>query len=393
MAFRYGFYNSVNHDRRYDARDFSRLFSGILNDGVFMNYGDHFAVKPRSGLTVILGTGLAWFSQSWSCVDAPMVITMPAAESSVYKRTDAIVLDVWGKKSVRQNRILVVKGSRSGSHPPKPTLIRDDADEHWQYALAYITLEAGQTTITAANIENYVGKGNTPYSTGLMPVHNVDAIWSQWENEFRTWMNKLQGIISGDVAGNIINQLQRVQNGANLYRVSVTDTFYEPDGSTGNNFSIYYGSSNHPTPNAWGDSTTLYNLWKQAKGGTAVSYGEMLSIHLEASPDSNHLPIRGYIRVSGSGSSGYEPTPATLKTVRADNIKAYTAEGYVNVDIGSSYGHRSMYSVQTDDGRYYTVYPHQFMRNPGTTRSLEGDEEYVVSVSEEVKEPDGQLDG
>ena len=35
MSFKYGFYNSVNGDRRYDAVDFGRIFDGVINDGVF----------------------------------------------------------------------------------------------------------------------------------------------------------------------------------------------------------------------------------------------------------------------------------------------------------------------------------------------------------------------
>ena len=35
MAFKYGFYNSREHDRVYDAEDFSSMFDGIIADGIF----------------------------------------------------------------------------------------------------------------------------------------------------------------------------------------------------------------------------------------------------------------------------------------------------------------------------------------------------------------------
>lgn len=44
--FTYGFYNSQDHDRVYDANDFSAIFNGIINDGVFMSVGDKFNVTP-----------------------------------------------------------------------------------------------------------------------------------------------------------------------------------------------------------------------------------------------------------------------------------------------------------------------------------------------------------
>ena len=37
MAVTYGFYNSSNGDRKYNALQFSRLFEGIIRDGGFLN--------------------------------------------------------------------------------------------------------------------------------------------------------------------------------------------------------------------------------------------------------------------------------------------------------------------------------------------------------------------
>ena len=37
MAFTYGFYNALDHDRKYNAEQISRIFDTLLNDGVFSN--------------------------------------------------------------------------------------------------------------------------------------------------------------------------------------------------------------------------------------------------------------------------------------------------------------------------------------------------------------------
>ena len=47
MAFSYGFYNSLNGDRKYDSEDLSRMFDGIIYDGVIGAVGDTFAVKAN----------------------------------------------------------------------------------------------------------------------------------------------------------------------------------------------------------------------------------------------------------------------------------------------------------------------------------------------------------
>ena len=43
MALTYGFYNSKNGDRKYDAVAMSRMFDGIIRDGVISAYGKSFS--------------------------------------------------------------------------------------------------------------------------------------------------------------------------------------------------------------------------------------------------------------------------------------------------------------------------------------------------------------
>ena len=58
MALTYGFYNSQNGDRTYDAADISSIFDGV-NDGVFMSIGDAFIVSAANGMQVTVGSGRA----------------------------------------------------------------------------------------------------------------------------------------------------------------------------------------------------------------------------------------------------------------------------------------------------------------------------------------------
>ena len=48
MAFSFGFYNAVNHDRRYDAVQFGQIFDGIISDGVYATYKKALIVKASS---------------------------------------------------------------------------------------------------------------------------------------------------------------------------------------------------------------------------------------------------------------------------------------------------------------------------------------------------------
>ena len=88
MALRSGFFNSVNHDRTYSAEDFSRFFDGVITEGVFSNFGDHFAGSATGqGMSVAIGTGRAWIDGTWAYNDSAEVITLDSSES-VLNRID-----------------------------------------------------------------------------------------------------------------------------------------------------------------------------------------------------------------------------------------------------------------------------------------------------------------
>ena len=233
----FGFYNSVNHDRMYDATQFMNIFDGILIDGVFMAVGEHFAIRPRNGMTISIGTGRAWFNGTWTFNDTKLVGQIPESEL-VYKRIDAVVLEIDKRKSVRSNRIFIQKGTPSNT-PVRPTLIKDETNQIYQYALGYITVKPEVTEITALDIENVVGHEETPYATGLIQVHDVDAIWSQWEARFNEWFEKLRDALSGDVAGNLLAMIQRIELRIdNLHKIHTGRN--EPITTLGSDGDFYY---------------------------------------------------------------------------------------------------------------------------------------------------------
>lgn len=207
MAVTYGFYNSKDHDRIYDANDFSSIFDGIINDGVFLSVGDKFNVTPVEGLTVSVGSGRAWFNSTWTQNDANLLLELDPSDM-VDGRIDAVVLEV--NSETRTNSIKVVKGV-IGATPVRPELTNSQSVH--QYALAYVTVEANATSLAAANIQNVVGLGDTPYVTGILQTANVDNLYTSWEERFNTWFEGVQGMLDGDVAVNLtasVDALQRM---------------------------------------------------------------------------------------------------------------------------------------------------------------------------------------
>lgn len=180
MALTFGFYNSLNHDRLYDATQMSSLFDGIINDGVFESVGTQMTAKAGTGMQVIVGEGRAWFDHTWTLTDAEYPVEIPIAET-VLDRIDALVLEVNSEADVRANDIKIVKGTPS-SEPQKPTLINTTTVH--QHPLAYITVNAGVTEITDAEIENMVGTSTTPFITGILETLDVDNLLTQWRAQF-----------------------------------------------------------------------------------------------------------------------------------------------------------------------------------------------------------------
>lgn len=181
----YGFYDSINHDRRYNSIQFGSIFDGIIRDGIFMSIGDAFRVTPSDEMSVLVAPGRAWFNHTWTLNDAPLPLSIPKSEV-LLDRIDAIVLDINSDNSVRANDILVIKGSPSQS-PQRPTLINNDSRH--QYPLAYISVRAGVTWIRAADITNMIGTSSTPYVTGILETVNIDALLDKWEDQWDEWFN------------------------------------------------------------------------------------------------------------------------------------------------------------------------------------------------------------
>ncbi len=144
MAFTYGFYNSQNGDRVYDADQFSSFLDGIVYDGVYEAVGDKVFVSSveDENLTIQVGSGRAWLMHTWSLNDTNLYLTATAA-FDVYDRIDAVVLEV--DKEIRENSIKIIEGTPSDGTPSRPTLKNEDHIR--QYPIAYIYREHGTTTI------------------------------------------------------------------------------------------------------------------------------------------------------------------------------------------------------------------------------------------------------
>lgn len=183
MSVTSGFFNSLNSDRRYNAEQMSAIFDGVINDGVFASIGTAFSVSADSGFTVNVGIGRAWFDSIWVYNDAILPITFDESEI-VLDRIDALIIEINKTEEVREGSIKIIKGMPSAS-PSRPVLIKNAYIT--QYPLAYVEINARETTIKQSKITSMIGTSECPYITGILQVQNIDNIVAQWQAQWTEW--------------------------------------------------------------------------------------------------------------------------------------------------------------------------------------------------------------
>lgn len=201
--FTFGFYNSYNGDRRYDAIQISSIFDGIIADGVFSNVGEMFSVVPGTGMQVIVKTGRAWFNHTWNLNDSWMSLDIDPSDA-LRSRIDSVVLEVNSDSLVRENTIKIVKGELAAS-PVPPTMIH--TEEINQYRLANITIGPAVTNIISTNISIKVGTSETPFVTAPLKTMDITDIFQQWDGEFHEWFSHIKEELTGDVVTNLQKQI------------------------------------------------------------------------------------------------------------------------------------------------------------------------------------------
>ena len=187
MALTYGFFNSLNGDRTYNADQMSSMFEGLISDGVYESVDNAFIVTPSSGLTLSVGSGRAIVGEKWVKNDANTTITLNAAHVTLNRYT-AIVL----RKDIanRQISIKMIDGENA-SNPTKPSILRNSS--YYDLCLAYVYVASGATAITSANITDMRPDSTVcGWVTGLIEQVDTSQLFLQWQTAYREFYNKMQ---------------------------------------------------------------------------------------------------------------------------------------------------------------------------------------------------------
>ena len=223
----YGFLDAINGDRKYNSKDFSDYFDGIISDGVYASVGKALNVSADgTGLFVNVDTGRAKILNRYVLNTSILQLDISAPDTSNY-RYDAIIVRI--SLDDRTGSIEVLTGTPS-TDPQKPTPSNTETKK--AYVLAYVKVPPQATAIAPENVENNRGAENCPWVVGIVDtsniiaqheqsltqtrlqidelVHNTQSELSQMETDTQTDLNEMEGELRSTIAavvGNVVGEL------------------------------------------------------------------------------------------------------------------------------------------------------------------------------------------
>lgn len=174
MAVTYGFFNSVNSDRTYNADDMSEYFDGLISNGVFEHVGGGLQVVPNTGMNINVNRGRAIINCKWLNNDSVLTLDVTQAHPTLNRYTAVVVrLNVTDRLME-----IATKDGTAAANPSKPTM--DDTVTVKEICLAYIYVKAGVTTITASMIEDMRSSELCGWITGIVQQVDTSTLFDQY---------------------------------------------------------------------------------------------------------------------------------------------------------------------------------------------------------------------
>ena len=185
MSITYGFFNSLNGDRKYDADQMSEYFDGLVSNGVYENVGGALQVLASENMEVNVSTGRAIINCKWLKNDAVLTLNIEQSHPTLDRYTAVVArLDV-------ANRLITIttKDGTPASEPLKPTMQNDSLAV--ELCLAYILVKAGATSISQVYIEDMRSSNLCGWVTGLIDQVDTSTLFLQWQTAYEEYYSNM----------------------------------------------------------------------------------------------------------------------------------------------------------------------------------------------------------
>lgn len=194
------------YDRAYASKDFANFFADLVKSGVLLTSSTNLQVIASSGMTVLLNPGVAFLKGQRYYNDAPKPISVPTANGSL-DRIDRVVVRL--NYPERKISTEVVSGTPS-SNPQAPSLNR--TEDIYDLCLAEIRVPRGSTAVPQSNItDTRLDTNICGVVTGLIEQIDTSTVYSQLTEQFNAWFDGLKSQLSGNVAGNLLMQIEELK--------------------------------------------------------------------------------------------------------------------------------------------------------------------------------------
>ncbi|MDE5738228.1 MAG: hypothetical protein K2H93_07680 [Oscillospiraceae bacterium] len=187
----YGFFDSVDGDRKYNADDISNFFLKLISDGVFRTPANSMQVQEVSGMTVKVSAGWGFIKCKWINNDSDFYLTLDEPDI-ILDRKDRIVLRL--NYEARLIEIAIKKGTPAESaYTAPPKLQRDESI--WELSLAYINVEPDAKNRGIRQMD--IGD-ERPYEhlcgwvTGLIQQIDTTNPFAQYDNAFWSFFHAIK---------------------------------------------------------------------------------------------------------------------------------------------------------------------------------------------------------
>lgn len=282
MAITYGFFNSVDGDRKYTASQIGDYLQGLISSGVYADDASSLQILAAGGMQLTVQPGRAILNYKFLYNDSPLTLTLDA--SGAQDRIDAVI--AYMDLTQRSCGITVKKGTQAAA-PKAPTMTRNSTRK--EYMLASVLVRRLSTQITQVNITDTRGDNSVcgwvtglvdqvPTGTLLLQYQQacaaelaaMEAYMAQQQAEWNTWFSALTEQLTVNGFIQEYTNAVTLAEASKTVQVGIADYVPQEDILWVNVGGIIWQKSGY-TVTGTGDNATV-TLNQQLKAGDVVEF-------------------------------------------------------------------------------------------------------------------------
>lgn len=196
------------YDREFNSSDFASYFGKFIGDGVYAQKGNGLQVQADNTSMFITIKDGACFIKGRALDNSEDVSIRLENANSAYNRIDNVVAQL--DLIERDLTIKVITGTAS-ANPVAPTLTRND--DVYELLLATVEVASGVSAIGQSAITDCRSNNDVcGWVTGALQQIDAQSFFEQYELAFKEWFDNFKGVLEGDVATNLANQIAELDD-------------------------------------------------------------------------------------------------------------------------------------------------------------------------------------